>query len=363
MHLLQTKYQQALDAGKIQPDPAQAAAVAALDRVIHDVTRPSGKKLLSFLKKEKTVKGLYMYGSVGRGKTMLMDWCLQTLTENGIKAERWHFHAFMLDMHQNLNNLKAHTKHLDNRVEKLADQWVERVDVLCFDEFHVTDVADAMIMMPLFTRLFERGVTVIATSNWMPDELYSGGLQRARFLPFIDVMKKHMEIQTLNGDKDYRSMKREAGSKWLCPLNNDTEEDFDILFREAVGYDPIETHEIHVGDKDSEGSRTWTIPFASKSAAKLDMAVFLTQPLGAADFMALAERYPLLFLDNLSLFTVDGRDRTKRFMVMIDVLYDKGVKLAVRAADIPEQLYPAQGSLNFEFSRTISRLKEMTKKS
>lgn len=360
MPFLNDKYQQAIQSGQIQADPAQQQAVAALDRVVEDVTRPREKGIFSLFKKEDKIKGLYLYGSVGRGKTMLMDWCLQALKAQEIKAERWHFHAFMLDMHQNLNNLKAHTKLLDNRVNKLADQWAERVQVLCFDEFHVTDVADAMIMMPLFTRLFDRGVTVIATSNWAPDELYSGGLQRARFLPFIDTMKQNMVVANLNGDKDYRSLKRESGSAWLMPLNNETEEDFDILFRDAVGYDPIETHEIHVGK--GQASRTWTIPFASKSAAKLDMTTFLAQPLGAADFLALAERYPMLFLDNMSVFTADGRDRTKRFMVMIDVLYDNGVKLAVRADRPPEELYPAEGSLNFEFDRTLSRLREMTKK-
>lgn len=361
MPFLNDRYQHALNEGKIQADPAQQDAVAALDRVVENVTRPKEKKLLSFLKKEQQIKGLYLYGSVGRGKTMLMDWCLQALTEAGIRAERWHFHAFMLDMHQNLNNLKAHTKLLDNRVNKLADQWAERVQVLCFDEFHVTDVADAMIMMPLFTRLFEQGVTVIATSNWAPDELYSGGLQRARFLPFIDVMKQHMVVVNLNGERDYRSLKRESGAAWLTPLNNETDEDFDILFRDAVGYDPIETHEVHVGH--GEGSRSWTIPFASKDVAKIDMTTFLAQPLGAADFIALADRYKVLFLDNVSVFTADGRDRTKRFMVMIDVLYDNGVRLVVRADQLPDQLYPNEGSLNFEFSRTVSRLKEMTKKS
>lgn len=362
MPVLQQHYQQALTTGRIQPDIAQQQAVAALDRVVRDVAKARKRKdkMLGFLRKERKVKGLYLYGSVGRGKTMLMDWCVQALQQKHIRAERWHFHAFMLDIHQNLNNLKAHTKVLDSRVNKLADQWADRVEVLCFDEFHVTDVADAMIMMPLFTRLFERGVTVVATSNWQPDALYSGGLQRARFLPFIQVMKDHMEILTVDGATDYRSLRQESGVAWLSPLDQETADAFEQMFRDVVGYDSIETHEVHVGK--GEASRTWTIPFASKATARIDMAAFLAQPLGAADFMALAERWPLLFLDNLARFTPDGRDRTKRFMVMIDVLYDKGVKLAVRAETPPEGLYPDEGSLNFEFSRTVSRLKEMTKK-
>jgi cell division protein ZapE len=359
MHLIHDKFTQAIAAGTLQPDPAQEAAVRALDQVVTRLANPSKKSFSLFGKKRKPYKGLYLYGPVGRGKTMLMDWCMNALEDLGIKVERWHFHAFMLDIHHNLNNLKAHTKKLDNRVEKLADQWADRVDVLCFDEFHITDVADAMIMMPLFTRLYERGITVISTSNWVPDDLYSGGLQRARFLPFIEVLKTYNDIVSVDGMTDYRSQKQQKAIAWLYPLNAQTEEEFDITFRDAVGYDPIETHEIHVGHGDA--SRTWVIPFASKSVAKLDLSVYLTQPLGAADFLALATRYPLLFLDNLEIFTEDGRDKAKRFMVLIDVLYDKGVKLVVRADTFADDLYPSKGSLHFEFSRTVSRLKEMTR--
>lgn len=374
MQNIHDRYRHALSSGQLKPDPAQELAITALDQVIGEaITRPaalsegSGKRLFSFLKKSKPAenapRGLYLYGSVGRGKTMLMDWSLQALQQAGIAAERWHFHAFMLQMHRQLNDLKASSpkaaRQLDGRIHALADQWAQRVRVLCFDEFHVTDVADAMIMMPLFTRLLARGVTVIATSNWAPDDLYSGGLQRARFLPFIDTLKTRLRVVNLNGDTDYRSVKRDQQARWLCPLDGETEEEFDLLFREAVGYDPIETHEIHVGT--GEASRTWTIPFASKSAARLDMAAILAQPLGAADFIALAGRYPLLFLDGLTVFTPDGRDRAKRFMVMIDVLYDHGTRLSVRAETGPEGLYPDEGSLNFEFSRTLSRLREMTK--
>jgi len=355
MPTLWTLYQENLAANALQLDEQQAQAVKVLDELL-DALKPKKKTLISF--RRKTPKGLYLYGPVGRGKTMLMDLLVQQLHAFQIKTERWHFHAFMLEIHENLRDQSAHAKTLDNRIGKLAESWARRVRVLCFDEFHVTDVADAMIMMPLFTALFDQGVVIVTTGNWAPDELYSGGLQRQRFLPFIDTLKEHMQIVSVAGNTDYRTLKREKASAWLYPLNNTTAEDFDIQFREAVGYDPIETHEIHVGKK-AEG-RTWIIPSASKSVAQLDMAQFLNEPLGAADFIALGERYPLLFLNNVECFTSDTNNKAKRLMVMIDVLYDKGTRLVVRADAPPEGLYPPNGPLCFEFARTVSRLKQMT---
>lgn len=351
MNALYRRYEKSLLEKMLLPDAAQEKAVKALDTLVGKLTR---KKSFSLFKRRKPVKGLYLYGSVGRGKTMMMDWCLTTLREHNVAVERRHFHAFMLEVHRSLRDQKTNSAQLDNRIEILADRWADRLEVLCFDEFHVTDVADAMIMMPLFTRLFERGVTVIATSNWKPEDLYTGGLQRQRFLPFIDILKIYMDILSVDGEHDYRTLKATTMQGWLTPLNASTEEDFDILFRDAVGYDPIETHEIHVQ------GRTWVVPRASKSVALLDMSTLLNQALGAADFLALADRYQIVFLDKLSPFDSEGNERAKRFMVMIDAFYDRGLKLVVRA-DVPaEKLYPENGRLGFEFTRTLSRLKEMT---
>jgi cell division protein ZapE len=348
-------YDEALQQGLLHPDAQQQNAVQAFERLIADMTS-NGKRGIFGLGKKNTVQGIYLYGPVGRGKTMMMDWCCRALKKAGKRVERWHFHAFMLTIHENLRDLAAHSRDLDNRIEALADQWAERLDLLCFDEFHVTDVADAMIMMPLFTRMFDRGLVVVATSNWAPEDLYTGGLQRQRFLPFIDRIKVAMQIVNVSGDKDYRQLKEQKAQGWLMPLNAETRESFDAQFRDLAGYDAIETHEIHVND------RTWTIPRASRSVAMLDLHSFLNQPVGAADFLAIAKRYRVLMLDNLSPFAADQNERAKRFMVMIDNLYDNGVKICVRSTVTMDALYPKDGHLNFEFARTQSRLREMIAK-
>jgi cell division protein ZapE len=352
MDSLSDHYQQAIRDGLLQPDAAQELAVVEFENLVTRVTAPTKKSL--FTRKADPIKGLYVYGPVGRGKTMMMDWCRARLIAENKRVERWHFHAFMLKLHERLRDLTAHSPDLEDRLKQLADYWVERLDVLCFDEFHVTDVADAMIMMPLFTQFFDRGLVVIATSNWEPTDLYSGGLQRQRFLPFIDRLKESMVVVNVSGDRDYRELKAATATGWLYPLNEDTYDELQTRFRDHVGYDSVETHEIHVG------KRTWTLPRASKKCAWVDMASLLDQPLGAADFIALATRYRFLFLDNLDIFRDDQNERAKRFMTLIDALYEHKVFVVVRCASALEDVYSKTGKLAFEFARTQSRLKEMT---
>ena len=353
MKSLTHHYQKAVASGLLWPNPAQETAVQALEYLIHRLTSSQNNIRLPWSKKNAEPESIYIFGPVGRGKTMMMNWCVESLKHHRKRVERWHFHAFMLEIHANLRDLALHSSDLDNRIEKLADQWIARLDVLCFDEFHVTDVADAMIMMPLFTRFFDKGLVVITTGNWAPEDLYKGGLQRQRFLPFIDRLKQNMRIINVTGDVDYRQSKSQKAGSWLMPLDDESFETFDAAFRDIVGYDAIETHEIHVGN------RSWVIPRASKTVACLDMAQLLNQPLGAADFLALAARYRVLFLDNLGAFADDHNERAKRFMVLIDALYDHQVKLVVRSSVAAESLYPKNGKLAFEFERTQSRLREM----
>ncbi len=352
--IVQTRYADAVSSGTIKHDPHQEEAARKLDHVLTDLVTQRAR----FFLWRKAVGGAYVFGSVGRGKTMLQNWFLDAAKHQGLRTRRVHFHAFMLELHRALHNMKAR-RVKGNHVHQLADAWAKNLDILCFDEFHVTDVADAMVLMPLFNRFFARRLTIMTTSNWPPDMLYTGGLQRARFVPFIDRLKKNLMLVDVSGQYDYRELKRAETAAWLFPLNGETADMFFTLFRDAVGYDPIETHEIHVGNIKAH-RRTWTILRASKSVALLDMSRVLDQALGAADFLAVAERYPMLFLDNLPQFSVDTNEKAKRFMVLIDALYDKGVRLAVRCDVKPEKLYPRDGALQFEFNRTLSRLREMT---
>jgi cell division protein ZapE len=354
-HNLLQLYDKALSEGALESDVMQKDAIEKLHGILSSIVTPVTQR--KFFRRVPSLRasGAYVYGPVGRGKTMMMDWCVKILKDSEKKVERWHFHQFMLALHASLSDVTAHASGLESRITHFADEMCARLDVLCFDEFHVTDVADAMIMMPLFERFFEKRLTLIVTGNWAPDDLYSGGLQRSRFLPFIDTLKRTMMIIHVLGEKDYRLVKQHAASGWLYPLNDESEELFTSMFNNVVGYDSIETHEIHVED------RTWTIPRASKNSACLNMDVLLNQPLGTADFYVLSKRYKTLFLDQLLAFSLDNNERAKRFMVMVDTLYEAECRFVVRSDVSIDHLYPNQGALAFEFERTKSRLIQMTK--
>jgi cell division protein ZapE len=299
---------------------------------------------------EGSTQGLYIYGAVGRGKSMLMDLFFQTAP---IAAKRRvHFHAFMLEVHETLHRWRQEKPKQVDLIPALADKIAEETWLLCFDEFHVTNIADAMILGRLFTELFERGVVVVATSNWAPDDLYEGGLQRDRFLPFIALLKEKLDVLELDGARDYRLQRLKDLSLYHSPLGSSSEAKMEEAFtRLSGGRQPTPTSLTVQG-------RRLDVPRQAGRVAWFDFEELCARPLGAADYIALATHYPVMLIDQVPRLSSDNRDQARRFMTLIDELYEHHVTTVIAASDRPERLYP-EGDGAIEFERTVSRLNEM----
>lgn len=337
-------YREKVISGGYASDAEQQKAVMALQRLQDDLA----KKKIIFARK-KPVKGVYIHGGVGRGKSMLMDLFFIHLPE-GTKKRRVHFHAFMIETQDWL-----HRQRLDRPSDKVFESYAkhvaETVRVLCFDEFHVTDVADAMILSRLFTALFHYGVAVVATSNWPPDRLYEGGLQRERFLPFIDLIKERMQIVHLDSDTDYREEAIQDLETYLYPLNAQTAAKADAFFRQLSGGAEPQVETVHVKGRD--------IPVkAAGGAARFTFQQLCEQPHGAEDYLIIAQKYQSVFVENIPRMGYDRNNETKRLMTLVDVLYDARRRVFFTAETSPEKIYH-DDKYAYEFERTISRLKEM----
>ena len=292
-----------------------------------------------------------IYGGVGTGKSMLMDLFFQHTPAPA--KRRVHFHAFMQEMHDRLHAWRQETKgDKGDPLPKLAGQLADQAWLLCFDEFHVVNIADAMILGRLFESLFERGVVVVATSNWPPDELYSGGLQRERFLPFIELLKQRLDILALDSGKDYRRQRLQDITVYHAPLGPAAADQLDEAFARltegaAVGPDSLEVK-----------GRSLAVSQAALGVARFTFAELCEAPLGAGDYLAIAARYHTVVLAGVPRLGEDKRNEARRFMTLIDALYEAKVKLVVSAEAPPEKLYPS-GHGAVEFERTVSRLQEM----
>jgi cell division protein ZapE len=352
--------------GALQVDSAQMDVAKSLDRVLASLKekRPAAKaSALGWLfasnakkKAAEGIRGLYIHGSVGRGKTMLMDMFYGMAPCR--KKRRAHFHEFMADVH---NRIAEHRRKLKNGETKQADPMppvaaalYEEAELLCFDEFTVTDIADAMILSRLFSELFARGCVLVATSNVEPDNLYKDGLNRGLFLPFLDLLKKHVEIVTLDSPTDYRMEKLNSQPVYLTPIDERTDMAMDASWAQV-----LHGRKAHPVDIPMKG-RVIHVPLSVDRLARFSFADLCERPLGAADFLAVAERFDTIFLDHVPLLGAEKRNQIKRFIILVDTLYDHGVRLFVSAAAMPEELLiEKRGTEGFEFDRTASRLFEM----
>ena len=358
------QYAALVAAGEIARDAAQAALAARLDRLnerlaSYRLARKSSSLGWLFAKRENEqapLRGLYIHGEVGRGKTMLMD--LFFAASPVRRKRRAHFHEFMADTHERVHAYRQKIKSGElangDPIAHTAADIAEESWVLCFDEFHVTDIADAMILGRLFTALFARGVVVIATSNVAPDDLYKDGLNRALFLPFTELLKQRTEVVELAARTDYRLDKLGTVKVWHVPADAAADRALDAAWRRlALGSEgePVDLvvkgHVLHV-------------PRAAHSAARFTFAELCERPLGAIDYLRLAHEYHALVLDHVPVMTYAQRNEAKRFIALIDTLYDNAVKIVASAAAEPADLYRAdEGYEALEFQRTASRLIEM----
>lgn len=350
--------------GELKADAAQLGVAAHLDRILSDLKlrKPAKKKsALGWMFARKaaaspSVRGLYVHGSVGRGKTMLMDMFFQMAPVE--KKRRCHFHEFMADVH---NRVHAHRQKLKNGETKQADpippvaaQLLAEAELLCFDEFTVTDIADAMILARLFTELFANGCTLVTTSNVVPDNLYKDGLNRGLFLPFIDLLKQNVEVVSLDSPIDYRMEKVKSLPVYVTPLDGAADQAMDMAWHHLTAGQVVAPVEIEMK------GRSVLVPRAAGRVARFTFRDLCEKPLGASDFLAIADRFDTVFIDHIPLLSADRRNETKRFIILIDALYDHTVRVFASAAAMPEDLLGTRkGTEGFEFDRTASRLFEM----
>ncbi|MCW5773239.1 MAG: AFG1 family ATPase [Rhodospirillaceae bacterium] len=352
-------YRARVEAGALTGDPAQELAAEKLQSLANALKgyRPrqpgSWKERFGLARRaEEPPAGLYIFGDVGRGKSMLMDLFYAAAPVE--KKRRVHFHEFMLEVHARLHRLRTggNGKRVDDLLPAIARDIAAEAWLLCFDELHVVNIADAMLLGRLFETLFAEGVIVVATSNWAPDDLYKGGLQRELFLPFIALIREKLDVLHLEGRRDYRLARLMSMRVYHVPIGLASDRALDQAFRDLTDNAPAAPAELAVL------GRKLPVPLAAKGVARFKFAELCEKPLGAADFLAIADAFHTVILAGIPRLSPERRDTVKRFATLVDVLYERKIKLVCSAAAAPQDIYPA-GDHAFEFQRTASRLMEM----
>lgn len=345
-------YENRLAIGRIEPDSEQFDLVQRLDQLSARIAAHYGAagrwSLFGRRRRGDAPRGLYVHGPVGCGKTMLMDLFFDNLHVR--RKQRSHFHEFMADVHDRLTS--ARKKAPGDPILKVGADIAREANVLCFDELHVTNIADAMILGRLFAQLFKDGTTVIATSNSPPSELYKNGLNRSLFVPFIDLIEARMEVIQLRGGKDYRLQKLSGRPLYFTPAGPATSAELDKAFKALTGLAHGRPRILEIK------GRKLPIREAAMGVARFTFAELCDQPLGSLDYLRLAHTYHTVILEGIPRLTPDRRNAARRFINLIDTLYDCGTCLIASAEAEPNELYPV-GDNAILFERTASRLYEM----
>ncbi|WP_165324521.1 cell division protein ZapE [Rhizorhabdus phycosphaerae] len=352
------RYEEMLAAGELRADPDQRATIVRLDALAQALEeRPSkGSVLWRMLRKAPApVRGLYMWGGVGRGKSMMMDLFFDCVRVDS--KRRVHFHEFMLEVHDRLRVERAKEK--GDPIPPVVEAIAAEAKLLAFDEMVVNNMADAAILSRLFTGLIvDAGVTVVTTSNRPPVDLYKDGLNRQLFLPFIDLIQERLDILPLNGPTDYRLERLGGFPVWYAPIGPESTRAVSDAFFRLTDYPPEDKAHVPTADIAVHGGRTLHVPKSLKGVAVFSFKRLCAEARGAADYLAIARNYHTVIIVGIPLMTPENRNEAARFKVLIDALYEHKVKLLATAAAEPDSLYP-DGDGAFEFERTVSRLMEM----
>ena len=352
-------YKSALQQPDMVHDTAQEQAIIKLEALTAALTINDKNPLITFFRnlspfvqhQNKPQQGLYLWGDVGRGKTWLMNLFYEELPIKN--KSRIHFHHFMLDIHERLAKLNKHKgKKQKNPVRIIARQLAKQNKVLCIDEFIVTNITDAMILSELLSTLFKHQVCLVATSNRIPDDLYLSGLQRERFLPSIELIKQHTEVFQLDGGIDHRTSLLEQSDVYYFPIEQNTDQKISQRMQELAITPVINNKMLHILNREIQTIKS------SDEVVWLDFETICTAPRAAQDYIELAQQFNTVILSNIPIMNEYSDDKTRRFIYLIDELYDRNVKLIASASAMPEELYQGR-MLEFAFHRTSSRLIEM----